>query len=330
MHYINKDRWKELSRQNLEKTFSLLNKAEEHICSSPESMKEFLRYTENLPQFSLRNTALLFEQRPQGRFFLEAGEFENAGYTVNPGETGNKIFLSFEENGKLIYRLGTVFDLTQTDIPQSDYENFLAPEANYSPEEIASGLSDYAKSLHISVESADLPDGNPGFFQQDHEKDFHQGKIILSTTLDPTTKASEMARSFAHALLTMDQTKSDIAEVYEFQADTLSLLMCSTFGLDSPSLSYSQMHQHWQAASQKSGSRFFELAAPAFITFRAHRSDLENEIDQQKELQAARENARINESAAQRNYRMDQIQQMHAGPEVEHKKGRAIERDMEH
>jgi hypothetical protein len=330
MHYINRQSWEETAARDMDKAFSALHQAEQKITQSPDSMKQFLTFSRNfLPQYSLQNTALLYDQNPQGKFFAEAEEYEKAGYQVSKGQPGNTIFVSFQENGRLYYRMGKVFELSQTDVPKSEYENFQYPERNCSPEELTAALTEYAGSMNIAVEYADLPEGNPGFYQQGKEPDFHQGKIILSTTLDPNDRASTMARNFAHALLTADKMRSDLAESYEFQSDALSILICSTCGLDVPDTDYQHMHSHYMAAAEKSGEGFYDLIDPVFISGRRHRDELLNSIDQEKEMQNARESERENESAAQKNFRMDQIQQMHEGAEVPKRKGRAIERDME-
>lgn len=321
MHYINQKSWEEISQKNFEKVFMLLKAAEEKIVEEPQSMKDFLDFSSKNPSFSMRNTALLFEQYPSGFFFMEPGEFENAGYSVKEKEAGNKILLSFVEDGKMVYRIGTVYDISQTDVPEADYRDFLHPEVGYTPEEIENGLTELASVLGIPVESSN----------DEHGVDFHQGKIIVSQTLDPTNRASEMARAFAHALLSIDNARSEIAEEYEFQADTLSTLIGSAFGLDLPEEAYTRMYQHWQIASEKSGSKYFELSVPAFLSFRSHKTEMENYIDQAREINSVRDNPRTRESAAQRNYILDQQQQMHEGPEVgKKKKGRIIEHDMEH
>lgn len=330
MHYINRQSWEENSARDMEKAFSTLSQAEKHITQSAENMKEFLSFSKDiLPQYSLQNTALLYEQYPQGKFFGEAEDFEHAGYRISEGQPGNTVFISFIENGKILYRMGSVYDRSQTDMPKADYENFQYPERSCNPDELTAALTEYANAMNVAVEYADLPEGNPGFYQQGKEPDFHQGKIILSTTLDPNDRASTMARNFAHALLTEDKLRTDLAESYEFQSDALSILICSTCGLDVPDTNYQHMHSHYMAAAEKSGEGFYDLIDPVFISGRRHRDELLNSIDQEKEMQNARESERENESAAQKNFRMDQIQQMHEGAEVPKRKGRAIERDME-
>lgn len=322
MHYINQKSWEEISQKNFEKVFMLLNAAEEKITKDSQSMRKFLDFSSKNPNFSMRNTALLFEQYPSGFFFMESGEFENAGYSVKEKEAGNKILLSFAEDGKMVYRIGTVFDISQTDVPEADYRDFLNQEKRYAPEIVVNGLSELASVLAIP-----LP---VDFSGDEHSVDFHQGKVIESKTLDPTNRASEMARAFARALLSMDNARSEIAEEYEFQADTLSTLIGSAFGLDMPDEAYTRMYQHWQVASEKTGLKYFELSVPAFLSFRSHQNEMENYIDQAKEINFVHDNPRTRESAAQKNYILDQQQQMHEGPEVgSKKKGRIIEHDME-
>ncbi len=234
----------------------------ENFKQDPQEMFEYLAWSTRFYNYSTRNTMLIFSQNSGAKFCNSYKTYSDMGYQVKRGEHGMKILVPVEKTflnindeliplslatkeqiklykehkikttKKLFYKIGTVFDIAQTDCPKSDYPKYL--DLGYSSEQhlqLYKVLKNYAEEkLHCTVnENAFSSVTLRGYF------DPTNNIISLSGSFDDTTKLSIFSHELAHAMLHNNiKTKVPEAQI-EFEADATSAMLLSYFGIEIPS-----------------------------------------------------------------------------------------------
>ena len=195
--YIQKtnEKFKSLQKDMLNETANLAN--------DPEKVLKYMEFLQKFPKYSARNRALIHKQRPGAISVASYKDFQAMGYHVLKGEKGIKISVPhklklFErhqpgrvdvlpvsqattaekkqiEAGKIRTRditkfsIGTVFDVTQTDMPKEKYPEYY-PNRHLDfeikdPNEVEYlkvGLEELAQKLNVKIldkkEYEKLPD----------------------------------------------------------------------------------------------------------------------------------------------------------------------------
>jgi hypothetical protein len=133
----------------------------------PEELAEYLRFKNQFYQYSVRNTMLIYRQNPHAEFVGAFKWFKERGYSVRAGEHGMGIMAyapvilyrlkpdaawhklsgapqsvkemveagMIETREEPHFKVGTVFDISQTDCPLEDYPKLLG--LGYSSEQHA-------------------------------------------------------------------------------------------------------------------------------------------------------------------------------------------------
>lgn len=234
----------------------------ESFKDNPQVFAEYLRFSSQFYNYSARNSMLIYEQNRGARYCNSFKAFKDMGYSVNRGEHGMKILVptvktylhigndliplskataeqkaayklhQIQSEQKLYFKVGTVFDIAQTNCPKEDYPKYL--DLGYSSEqhaEICSTMKKFCEEkLHCPV----------------HEDNFNSvvlrgyyspsaNFISLSGMFDDTTKLSILTHETGHAILhndkEMKQEKRPEAQI-EFEADATSVMLQSYFGVE--------------------------------------------------------------------------------------------------
>lgn len=250
----------ELKKEMQQKVIDLA----ENFKHKPEDIAEYLKFSSQFYNYSSRNSMLIYQQNQGARYCNSYKAYQDMGYQVNRGEHGMKILVptvktylhigddlvplskataeqkkaykahQIQSEQKLYFKIGTVFDITQTNCPKEDYPKYL--DLGYSSErhaEICDTIKSFCeKELNCSVYENDFKSVNlRGYYNPS------DNSISLSGMFDDTTKLSILTHEAGHAMLhnenEMQQAKRPESQV-EFEADATSVMLQSYFGIDIP------------------------------------------------------------------------------------------------
>lgn len=266
------------------------------ISNSIDFMSKFHNYSE-------RNAMLIHMQRPGATAVGSYAKFKKMGYNVNKGEKGIKIFVptkttvfyrqdkdgnknltslrnatkdekqkiksgNIETYQKTFYKIGTVFDAPQTNMPKEKYPE-LYPNRHQDFDMKNPGQLDLLeKGLRSVADDMKMPVVTYNPFNgdiRDKYKDPQNAKgyfnratneIVLNGYNTPTENVSVLAHELGHAQLhnTQKQEKDLPRELKEMQAELTSYLYCSHYGID-----VKQETVDYIANWTSNGQRFNEL-----------------------------------------------------------------------
>lgn len=277
---FDKAAWKKQHAQTVEDLKNGLLTEIENYTQSPEKVVEMLDFIK-FHNYSSRNAMMIQMQRPGATAVGSFAKFKSMGYKVNKGEKGIKIFVptkatvfyrqdkegnktatrlrnatqeekqkikdgSIQIQAKTFYKIGTVFDAPQTNMPKEKYPE-LYPNRHQdfnmkNPGQIDSlenGLRSVANDMKMPVITydpfnADIrdkykdPQNAKGYFNR------ATNEIVLNGYNTPTENVSVLAHELGHAQLhnSQKQEKDLPRELKEMQAELTSYLYCSHYGID--------------------------------------------------------------------------------------------------
>lgn len=250
--------------------------------SSESDLKKFLDNMVNFNNYSLNNQYLIWLQKPDSKYVTTFNAFSKMGYYINKGETGIKIlfpvFLKFikvnindskfeikpiyllteeelkklkdkEDNSVTFYKekatyfkVGNVFDVSQTTMPFEEIDSSLNPILDDSR---ADGITDiFIKAIYkdgIKVKYEDIESGAKGYC------DFNNKTIVVKKNLSDLMRLKviihEYAHSLAHAHL-KDNNKEyqEHREQYESEAEAIAYVVSKYLGLDTKNYSMTYLY----------------------------------------------------------------------------------------
>lgn len=247
----------EKSKKRQQEQYSQMKKTLEGVLESyqedPRLMLEYLKFKSNFPSYSTRNTALIRTQNPHAVVTGSFKHWKDMGYRVKKGEHGLKImvpvktdlFRSERADGtrqtksvkaatakeqeeirqgrihvfeRITYRVGYVFDISQTDCPPEAYPKLFS--AGYPSEthaKLYEAVKAFAKGKGIPVEEANLK---------------------ISDRLNDTQKLDTLLHEMGHAILSETDAKRPVnsmkepAAFMEAEADAVSILLHEHLGVE--------------------------------------------------------------------------------------------------
>lgn len=294
---FDKDKWLKDRTETLNKMTNMLEDVITYT-EDPNKTLELLEFTSQFHQYSMRNSMLIQKQRPDAVAVGSFMKFKQLGYKINKGEKGIKILTpveskTFMRDGKngptktplskasatekvminsgqlkvnkdVHYKIGTVFDVTQTNMPKEKYpELYPNRHRDYNindPKQlpkIEAGLKEVAKKMKMPVityEVGKMPENmNPhnahGYF------DPQTNQIVLNQYNTPTENVSVLAHELGHAQLHSNKGDKKFSyEIREMQAELTSYLYCSKFGIDTKDQTVEYISS-WT----KNGKKFSEM-----------------------------------------------------------------------
>jgi antirestriction protein ArdC len=209
---------------------------------------EFLNFMKVMSRFhdySFHNQILIMFQKNDATRVAGFRTWQKLGRHVKRGEKGIAILVPIpvmkdnddgEEELKVFFKTGHVFDISQTDgkpVPEISFE------VNNSKESLYFVCLEIAEKHNIKVEIVDdlKPYGTS-----------MGGKVLLRKNDNLTSMAIVMLHELAHELMHHnEESKSLDKETKEFEAETVAYIVSSHFGIEPPSYKYlaawQQKHQ---------------------------------------------------------------------------------------
>lgn len=232
---------------------------------NPEEIIEFFKFKSQFHNYSAGNSMLIFAQNPNALFCGSFQKFKELGYSIKRGEHGMKIFVpvivtlyhaNAEEDWQKIseappadkekiknkeyetrrvrhYKIGTVFDISQTSCPIEDYPKIFQ-KIGYNSEQHAqlfNALASYSNDiLNCPVIVKDIKSISTKGFYRPFEND-----TTISDRLKDTERLSVLTHETGHAILhnvaNLENTEKT-PDLIEFEADAVSIMAHNYFGLE--------------------------------------------------------------------------------------------------
>lgn len=235
----------------------------ENFKRDPSVMADYFRFGAKFYQYSAKNQLLVYLQNEHASFVGSYKFFQNQGYQVQKGEKGMKIFTPvkasyfyrfgeshvtplkdatkaekelinqgiIEVKSLTRFKLGTVFDVAQTNCPPENYPKlFNFGEQSYDHARVFEKLKGYCQSQGFPVEDIGMRSISlRGTFTPDTKE------IKLNEKLQDTQKLGTFLHEMSHAFL--DHSFSDghsavHEHMHEFEADGLAIMLLTRFGFD--------------------------------------------------------------------------------------------------
>lgn len=264
---FDKEKWLKEKEEKESRAELLVKSVAENFTLNPDSIAELLAFNSKFYRYSVRNTMLLYAQNPHISFVASYPDFKKLGYNVKQGETGLCVLVpapitlyrenSSETNWKKIssvplnikekvqkkilsgeyesrkvmsFKLGSVFDISQTDCPPADYPKVY--DVGHTSEQhklLYDALIDFSTSLGCPVVEEDVKSiALKGFYSP------AENRIVISDKLQDTQKLSCLTHELGHALMHNElntQPYKPLAQV-EMEADAFSVLLQTYCGIE--------------------------------------------------------------------------------------------------
>lgn len=228
--------------------------------NNPNDVIEYLKFQSKFYNYSNRNCTLIYKQNPGALCCNSYKRYQEMGYQVKKGEHGMKILVPvlkkfikvndkftslssataeqkklYKENKlevkeKLFFKIGTVFDISQTTCPTQDYPKYI--DIGYNSEkhaELFNTLKSYCeKEFKCPVhENAFSSVSLRGYYEPE------TNQILISGNFDDTTKLSVLSHELGHAVLHKDVKNTPNCQI-EFEADAYSIMLQHYCGIEIP------------------------------------------------------------------------------------------------
>lgn len=257
---FDKEKYAQQQKQQMDEMHARITEIGESFNLSPETIADYYSFAGRFYQYSPRNNMLIYDQNKHATFCGSFKYYQDQGYSVKKGEHGLKIlvpvtttlFRVSENEWKKIseatkaekeklknkeyetrqvknYKIGSVFDISQTTVPPKEYPKFY--DVGYKSEQHATILDGVRKycfnELNCPIEIANLHSISlRGYYLP------LENKIKLNEIMEDSTKLETALHEMGHAILHSDITLSRPLAQIEFEADSIGLMFDSHFGFD--------------------------------------------------------------------------------------------------
>ena len=226
--------------------------------NNPEQIAELLTFSARFYEYSARNVMLIRHQNAGATFFQGFEAWKKEGYCVKRGQRGLKILVpvkttfvetepdkyvklsdapwqirkkfkinneSVKSYTKIFYKVGNVFDISQTNVHKSEYPSFYSMGYNDTNLDILSkGIKNYCQDkLQLPVNDIDM---NSIALRGFHIKDTSIG---MNDKLNSSEYLSTLTHELGHAL--MNHSKIENTFQKEFEADCFSIMLDTHLGV---------------------------------------------------------------------------------------------------
>lgn len=219
----------------------VLNRLEQAVgqIQDSETFRRYLEVQARFHHYSFGNVALILFQRPDATHVAGYNTWLRLHRYVRRGEKGIKIIVPMrkkedpddpEDEGRLFFGIGTVFDISQTD--GEDLPSIEVPELHGDSREgreLFDRMENLAKrsGLSVRIGSEELRDNQMGYYAP-------AKKEIGLRPAEPLQMVKTLAHELAHHF---GESKSSDAE-NESIAESVAYVVCSHFGLDTGARSF--------------------------------------------------------------------------------------------
>ena len=223
---IDREKFKEKKRAELEALYDVVNEETLMIAEDPEKFSAYLRVQARFDRYTVTNAILLLHQFPDAQKLKTFEGWKRDGASVKRGEKSISILEPYsytKADGNTVkgFRVKKLFDISQTDLKQS-------PDPFLSGVGSRGILRALLEASTIESEAADTLDhGKDAVYDQEKQK------IYIRRKLEPDDFFRAAAVSIAEAQLT-EQGSSQ--ENLSSKAKATAFMLCVKYGIDPGSL----------------------------------------------------------------------------------------------
>lgn len=267
-----KSKWKEAAKENQEKAKEMIHSLASNYTENPEMIAELLEFGSKFYTYSLNNMELIFSQNKGATFVQSYEAWKKMDTHVQRGEKGIKIFVPVKvtmlevEDNKYVqlsyasseqkaaykrgdinsktvlrFKIGTVFDIGQTDFPPEKYPEIYS--VGYSSDKhagINSALKKFCKDRGVNVFDESVSSISlKGFYAPG------SSRIVMSNKLNDTQYLSTLTHEMGHMLEKHGERDISAAQA-EFEADCISILLQSHFNIELTDSRKSHLADHYK------------------------------------------------------------------------------------
>lgn len=258
MAKYNKEEYIKEKNKQIKDLQSKIEETTSNFIENPEEYVEFLKFSLQFYNYSTRNIMLIQKQNPLAHYVGSYKHFKDLGYNVKKGEKGMKILvpapsktyiidgelkrasdLTVEDKKKIEkekiepsttmhYKIGTVFSIGQTNMPDEDIpEFFKLGNSGINVDDKIFLIEKYLENKKINLYYNDLDLGTYGFYVKE------LNEIQVHEKLKDENKLSTLIHETGHSLL-HNKDQRIKTTIQELQADTVDLMMFEYFNLPLP------------------------------------------------------------------------------------------------
>lgn len=264
--------WKQHSEELQQQASEMIHDIGKKFVNSPETIAEVLAFGSRFYNYSPRNMMLIYSQNRGATYVQSFDAWKKEGTGVRKGEHGIKIFVPVKstyiklddknfvrlseadpeqkaalKEGKLksfsktFFRVGNVFDIAQTSFPKERYPELYS--MGYDSPKLSSminGLEVFCRRIGVEVSVENLSSiSRRGYYKPGEER------IALSELLNDSEKLSTLTHEIGHAL-EMHGSRDVSTVQKEFEADCISILLQSDFGIEISDTRKAHLAEHYR------------------------------------------------------------------------------------
>lgn len=303
-----KKEWEKRAREQEAQMQEMIKNLAESYQEQPENITELLSFGSKFYHYSVRNNMLIYSQNPYATYVQSFKAWKDMGYPTKKGEHGLKVYVpvqatilktgeglvpleqatkeqqiqykagEIESTTRTRFKLGTVFDISQTVYPKEKYPQlFFMGFPSEVHHNLIQGLTNFAgQHVDCDVETVDLESISL-------RGDYSPGIIRLNSRLEDTQKLSTLAHELGHAIMQHDHSKST-AQI-ELEADALGIMIESYLELEIVESRKRHLAENYKAYREEyeahPGERatFGEVLTNVFRSFQKYEPDLKQCIE---------------------------------------------------
>lgn len=253
-----RDKWRQAAIDNQKAVHDMIHEIGMSYRVNPEKIAELLEFGSRFYKYSINNVKLIYTQNRGATYVQPFEKWKEMGAPVMKGQCGIKIRVPVMSTSLLLpdgqvvslcdatkeqkelykkgvlegkqtlhYKIGNVFDISQTNFPKENYPQLYS--MGYDSEQhaaIMDGLCKFCSERGVQVSFEDISSiALRGYYNPT------DNRIVVNELLNDTQRLSTLSHEIGHAL--EQHGVRDISTAQEeFEADSISILLQSHFGIE--------------------------------------------------------------------------------------------------
>lgn len=253
-----RDKWRQAAIDNQKAVHDMIHEIGMSYRVNPEKIAELLEFGSRFYKYSINNVKLIYTQNRGATYVQPFEKWKEMGASVMKGQCGIKIRVPVMSTSLLLpdgqvvslcdatkeqkelykkgvlegkqtlhYKIGNVFDISQTNFPKENYPQLYS--MGYDSEQhaaIMDGLCKFCSERGVQVSFEDISSiALRGYYNPT------DNRIVVNELLNDTQRLSTLSHEIGHALEQHGVRDISTAQK-EFEADSISILLQSHFGIE--------------------------------------------------------------------------------------------------
>ena len=266
-----KKEWARKAKVKEQEAFENIRKIATEYRTDPKVLAEYFSFATRFYRYSQNNVALIYSQNPHASYVQSFNSWKDEGVHVSKGAKALKVLVPTPKiyllNGEeriplsdapdemkelykkgqiesvkiMHFKIGSVFDISQTDFPKEQYPQLLS--MGYQEKEhrqIVDALTAFSRNelgCPVTLENMNSIHLLGCYIPGKHE-------IHLNELLEDTGQLSTLAHELGHAMVHHGSPASSTSQK-EFEADSIGIMLQSRFGIPLAEERMNHLHNHY-------------------------------------------------------------------------------------